>query len=217
MNKTITVKGIGKVSAKPDSIVLSMALSGKDTEYEKTMELAAKQLDALRSAVVSADFERDALKTVNFGIEPCFENEKDRSGNYKRRFTGYEFSYGLKLEFDFDMAKMAAVLSALAKCIAEPEFSVKFTVKDKDAVNTKLLKNAAENAKRKAEILCAASGVKLGNLITIDYNWSELNLYSSTQYEMADCCLAEAPSASIDMEPDDIDVSDTVTFVWELQ
>ena len=74
------------------------------------------------------------------------------------------------------------------------------------------------NAKRKAEILCEASGVKLGDLIAIDYNWGELDIYSHTRY---DCCedalYPMAASKAIDIDPDDIDVSDTATFVWELK
>ncbi len=66
MNRTITVKGIGKVSAKPDYIVLSMTLKAQDMEYEKTMSIAAEQLENLRSAIVSVGFKRDDLKTANF-------------------------------------------------------------------------------------------------------------------------------------------------------
>ena len=43
--------------------------------------------------------------------------------------------------------------------------------KDPSAVNEALLTSAAANAKRKAEVLCAASGVSLGDLVNIDYNW----------------------------------------------
>lgn len=53
----------------------------------------------------------------------------------------------------------------------------------------------------------------------IDYNWGELHLYSPTRYEMeADCLMkiSAAPTA-MDIEPDDIDVSDSVTFVWEIR
>lgn len=85
------------------------------------------------------------------------------------------------------------------------------------AVAAELLKSASENARAKAEILAEASGVKLGELVTIDYNWGELQLYSPTQYVMEDRCLASAPCASsIDIEPDDIESSDTVTLVWAL-
>jgi uncharacterized protein YggE len=218
MNRTITVKGIGKVSAKPDYIVLSMSLKAKDMDYEKMMSLAAEQLERLREAIIKVGFQRDDLKTSNFDVQPEFQSERDNNGNYKRWFDGYVCNHALKLEFDFDMERLARTFSALAKCLAEPEFSVQFTVKDKDAVSVELLKNASENAKAKAEVLASATGVVLGQLITIDYNWGELHLYSPTQYEMSDRCLAEAPcGSSIDIEPDDIDVSDTVTFVWEIQ
>ena len=112
------------------------------------------------------------------------------------------------------MERMSKTLLALSRCIAEPEFSVQFSVKDKEAVNTTMLQNAAENAMMKAEVLCAASGVSLGELLSIDYNWGELNIYSPTNYEVSDICLAEESTSRIDIEPDDINISDTVTFVW---
>lgn len=48
----------------------------------------------------------------------------------------------------------------------------------------------------------------------------ELNVYSNTRYDMEEECLAApmmAKCAEIDIEPDDIDVSDTATFVWEIK
>lgn len=90
-------------------------------------------------------------------------------------------------------------------------------MKDSTAINEEMLRSATINAKRKAEILCEASGVKLGDLIAIDYNWGELDIYSHTRF---DCCEeAMAPmmkAKAIDIDPDDIDVSDTATFVWEI-
>lgn len=55
-------------------------------------------------------------------------------------------------------------------------------MKDKEAVDAALLDSACANAKAKAEILTKASGVTLGELVSIDYNWGELHLYSPTHY-----------------------------------
>ena len=41
MNRMITVKGIGRVSAKPNLIVLTISLQTKDLEYEMTVNEAA--------------------------------------------------------------------------------------------------------------------------------------------------------------------------------
>lgn len=79
--------------------------------------------------------------------------------------------------------------------------------------------NGAEGFNAKAEILTKASGVTLGELVSIDYNWGELHLYSPTRYEMEADCLMEISAAptAMDIESDDIDVSDSVTFVWEIR
>lgn len=44
MARTITVKGIGKVSAKPDYVVLSMTLESKHKDYDKAMNMAADHI-----------------------------------------------------------------------------------------------------------------------------------------------------------------------------
>ena len=122
----------------------------------------------------------------------------------------------LKLAFDFDMGRLSRTLSAIAGCLSHPQLSIAFTVKDATAINEEMLRSATINAKRKAEILCEASGAKLGNLIAIDYNWGELDIYSHTRFDCCEEAMAPMKACSIDIDPEDIDVSDTATFVWEL-
>lgn len=219
MNRTITIKGIGKLSLKPDQTVVSLMLKTVRADYDKAMDEAAKHLEQLRSAIAEIGFTKDDLKTTSFDVGTEYENERDKNGNYKQIFVGYRVTHGLKLEFDFDSQRLSKVLGAIAVCIAEPELNVQFTVKDKEAVDAALLQSACANAKAKAEILTKASGVTLGELVSIDYNWDELHLYSPTRYEMEADCLMEISAAPTDMdiEPDDIDVSDSITFVWEIR
>ena len=214
--KTITVKGMGKVSASPDLIAVSMHLETEDKEYDKTMESAAEKIELLNKSLEEVGFEKKAVKTTNFNVQPNYESVRDKNGNYKSEFKGYVCNHGLKVEFDFDTKRLAKVLTAISACLAKPEFSISFTVKDPSAVNAELLKSAAQNAKEKAEILCSASGVKIGELVSIDYNWGELNVYSNTDYKLAGRRMmkAEACMANIDIEPEDIKVNDTATFVW---
>lgn len=218
MARTITVKGIGRATAKPDYVELSLSLESKDLKYDRAMEQAAQSIRNLTDAFVSIGFEKDALKTTNFNVTTDYDSVKDRSGNYIRKFNGYVVRHGLKLGFDLDMALLPKCLSAAAGCLSNPDLSISFTVKDATALNEEMLRSATANARRKAEVLCMASGVKLGKLLTIDYNWSELDIYSRTRYDMAEDCLAmPIGAAPVDIVPDDIDVSDTAAFVWEIE
>ena len=215
--KTITVKGTGNVSVKPDFVVLSMSLETRNHNYELAMREAANRIEEINESLYTIGFEKEAVKTTDFNVRTNYESKKDRNGNYYRVFDGYIVKHRLKVSFDFDTKVLSKALGTIATCIAEPEMSVSFTVKDPSAVNESLLKSAAENAKKKAEILCAASGTKLGELVNIDYNWGEVNIYSPTHYEMAEECMPCAERAySIDIEPDDINATDTVTFVWQI-
>ena len=126
----------------------------------------------------------------------------------------------MKLAFDFDSKQLAKVISAIADCGAQPELSIAFTVKNPARVSEELLINATENARAKAEILCKASGSTLGQLLNIDHNWGELNVFSRTSYDVEDCIqplMAMSKCAAPEIVPDDIDVTDTVAFTWEIQ
>lgn len=216
MNRTITVKGMGKVNAKPDLAILTVNLEAKEMEYEAAIVSAAKKINNLQDSIKGVGFQKSDLKTTKFEVSPQFENVRDKINSYKLVFDGYVVIHSLKLEFDLDMKKMSEVLTALSNCGANPEFTIAFSVKDKTAVNESLLINATENAKAKAAILAKASGVKLGQIISIDYNWGELYLYSHTQYNSPDMMMVSEDAPSIDIEPEDIDVSDSVTLVWEI-
>ena len=220
MMRTITVKGVGNVSAKPDYITISMTVESVENDYDKAMDGAARRIENLKAAAVSVGYEKEALKTISFNVETRYENVRDRQGSYKREFAGYACVYRLKLAFDFDSKQLAKVISAIANSGANPELSIAFTVKNPGKVSEELLESAAQNARAKAEILCKATGAELGQLISIDYNWGELNIVSRTSYEMEDCLM---PLAAMDkccapeIEPDDINVSDTVAFTWEIK
>lgn len=220
MPRTITVKGVGKATTKPDLVVLSMSLESKDMDYEKAMEIAADNIAKLNKSLEEVDFEKSAIKTTNFNLRTDYESVRSKDGNYRQVFRGYVVIHDLKVEFDFDSDRLTRALAAVSSCPARPRLSVAFTVKDTSAINEEMLHSATQNARRKAEILCAASGVELCSLLSINYSWGELNIYSKTGYAFESDGLMAAPMAAranIEIEPDEIKNSDTVTFVWEIK
>lgn len=214
--RTITVKGIGAVSVKPDLIVLRLSMETAEYEYDAAMKAAAEKIDFLNKALEAAGFEKKSAKTADFRVRADYERLNDGKGNYTSVFMGYKCRHELKIEFDFDTKRLAKALSEISKCIAKPEISIDFTVKDSSAVSGELLKAAVKNAREKAEILCAASGAKLGELLSIDYNWGELHLYSETDYDVEGKCMMLGAADDMDIEPEEIKARDTATFAWEI-
>ncbi len=220
MERTIRVTGRGRISVKPDRIQLMLTSEGVKEKYEEALELHAAQAEALKNCFSKLDFEKNALKTTAFHIDTEYENYRNTDNTWKKCFAGYKFVHSMKLEFDADNELLGKVLYALAHCEVKPEFSINYTIKDKEAAKNTLLAKAIEDSKEKAKVLAEAAGVKLCEIQTIDYSWEEVDFVSSPMSRMA---LAAVPSETnhtecydLDIEADDIEISDTVTVIWSL-
>ena len=103
----------------------------------------------------------------------------------------------------------------------KPEFRLSYTVKDPEAAKNELLGRAVADAGEKASVLTKAAGVALKEIQSIDYSWGQIDFEIQPMNRMLmaeDCCAAPSagPSYDLDIEPDDIEVSDTVTVIWEI-
>ena len=219
--KTITVKGVGKVSAPVDTVELRFHIQAKDQIYDKALETADQNVSALEAALRAAGFPAEDFQTAGFHVSTEYESVCDDKGNYRTEFSGYSCSYDQLLRFDFDPARLGEALAAVAASQAQPELQVQFTVKEPEKLQAELLRAAAESARARAELLAAASGGRLGELQRIDYDLAHLNYNSQTMMDMA-----EAPMAGLGMKakrsfanalrPQDLELQDTAVFVWEL-
>ena len=86
--RTITVKGVGSISAKPDYIMLSLNIDSTDKEYEKALQKATERIHLLQKMAQQNNFDDGSLKTTSFRVTTEYENVKERSGNYRREFAG---------------------------------------------------------------------------------------------------------------------------------
>ena len=216
--KTITVKGVGTASTPPDLTVISLNIVEKAPEYVDSVNGANERIEKLQAAIATVGFAKDDLKTLSFNARTNYENYRDENGVYNQRFAGYLCEYHLKLSMGFDNKRLSQTLEAIANSGANAEQSIAFTVKEPEKVSARLLKAATENAREKAEVLCAASGVTLGDLVNIEYNWNDILIHSASVYSERERGISAVPlAATPEFTPDDIRSSDTATFVWEIK
>lgn len=215
--KTIRVTGKGQLKVHPDMTRITINLEGTNYDYALTLKRSAEATEGMKDLLESLGFERTDLKTLSFDVETRYENYKEKD-EYKRRFAGYRYTHVMKVEFESDNKRLGKILYKLANCSLHPEFRLSYTVKDPEAAKNELLGKAVQDAVAKAGVLTAAAGQKLGEMQSIDYSWGQVNF----ELDVMENCLDLPNTASggsgfdMDIEPDDIEVRDTVTVVWEI-
>ena len=216
--KTIRVTGKGMLKVHPDMTRIVITLEGINRNYGETLKQSAEDTEQMKDTLEPFGFKRTDLKTLSFGVDTEYESYKEKD-EYKRRFVGYKFTHVLKVEFESDNKRLGKVLYAIANCQLEPEFRLGYTVRDPEAVKNELLGKAVQDAVAKAGVLSGAAGLKLGEIQSMDYSWGEINMEiypMSRELDVVDCLASPAGSYDLDIEPDDIEVKDTVTVVWEI-
>lgn len=219
--RVIRVTGKGQIKIKPDMTRITLELKGIYPEYSETLQKSAEQTEILKDILLPFGFGRADLKTLYFNVDTKYEAYRENDV-YKQRFAGFVFNHKLKLEFDSDNDRLGKILYALANSTVKAEFRISYTIKDKESAKNELLGKAIADAKEKAVVLSQAAGVSLKEIHSIDYSWGEIDfeVQPMSRGFSADMCVAAAApqnSYDIDIEPDDIEVSDTVTVVWEIQ
>lgn len=220
--KTIRVTGRGTIKVHPDTTRLTVFLKGSYPEYHEAVRGSARDTESLRDIFEGFGFAPSDLKTLSFAVDAQYEDHRER-GVYKRRLVGYEYRHSMKVEFDSDNDRLGKILYALARCPAKPEFRLGYTVKDPETVKDELLSRTVADAARKADVMARAAGAALKGIQNIDYAWGSVSLEvhpMSGAFEADDEEIGEFAEActsyDVSIEPDDIEVSDTVTIVWEI-
>lgn len=228
MDRRITVIGKGRALVKPDQIEVSMRLETRDKNYSKAIGKAADRVKALHKALEAVGFTEDDVRTSDFSVRTTSEFRGSPVGGRKKVDTGFEVSQRVNIKFDLDLKRLSKTLGVISHWSgSDPDLSVYFTAKDPNMIKDMVLKSAAESARRQAEVLCEASGVKLGLLVSVNYSWTDSSFRSRTVYrdsmsitrDRSKLAASNAMDAEafVDMQPDDIDVSDSATFVWAIE
>ena len=226
--RTIQVIGSGSAKVRPDLTVMDVTLEGTEETYAAALKRSTVDTEKLKDIFESFGFARTELKTRLFHVYEKFETVDDDDlddddDEPKERSVGFTFDHEMKIEFDSDNALLSKIIFTLAKSDIRPRFNIRHTVKNREAVKKDLTGKAVADAKDKAETLAAAAGVKLVRIQSIDYTRGDYRMEVNPLREL--CNLRKIADFdddlfggyTLDIEPEDIDISDSVTVIWEIE
>lgn len=216
MSRTVISTGRGTAKLPPDTATLHLWLRAKHPDYNDATKALLKDTILVEEAARGTGIDVQ-VKGEDTHVDACYEYRKDITGNQKRVLVGYEARRCLLVTVPNKGANVIAVQLALQKCGVTPEMTVHYSLKDESAAEKLALEKACKDAREKAEVMCAASGVKLGQLVSVS------NSAPVAAMPVAPAMLRSAPmklamdEAPAPVEAEDIEVSVEATLVFEIE
>ena len=158
---TLNVTGSGTVYVAADRVSASLGISISGEDLAELQNQANERMSAICQALLDAGLEGSNISTNYLYISPRY----DYSGEMEK-ITGYSISNSLTILTD-DIDSIGSYIDAAFAAGANTFDSINFTTKDESAAQRKALELAVADAQGKAEVIAAASGRSLGDILTI--------------------------------------------------
>ncbi len=217
--KTLIVKGIGKISIKPDICVVSFSISEIDKIYSKSIGSLTDKINNIMLLLKKSGVNKENTKISRLKISQEYEIEHDKHYNKKKIFKGFKSLFNINIHIVYDNNLINQIISRLMETDIKSEISISFRSSKKEEIENEILEKAMKNAIKKAEILAISSGCRLGQIQKISQTWTEISI-RSIRYDMGARCESVPLGADCNIiphiDPEDLDVNEQVEVIWEL-
>lgn len=159
MKRSISVPGVGRVSIQPDIATLRLGVLLVRQTAAAARESAAASMTAVIDALSAAGVARKDLRTALLSLSPV----TDYSPETGPRVTGYQAANSLAVTVR-DLSSAGSLVDAALAAGATSMDGLDFSVDDPSAPEDEARKLAMADARRRAQTIADAAGVKLGNV-----------------------------------------------------
>ncbi len=162
----LSITGTGHVQAAPDMATVTSGVVTEAKSAKEALSENSKAMTAVIEKIKTAGIDAKDIQTSGFNISPNYDHSKS-SYSGSGRIVGYRVFNNVNVRVR-DLSKLGDLLDAMVTEGANTISGINFIVSEADTLSDEARKKAVENAKRKAELYAAASGVKLGRILSIN-------------------------------------------------
>ena len=176
----ITVNGTGEVRVSADTAIISLGVNARDKDVLKAQQRVNETIAAIRTALIEQGVKEENINTDFINIYPLYDYSNDQE-----QLAAYNASSTLAIKVT-DMESVGTLIDVCFAAGANTLNGISFSASETEEAKTEVMKKAVTDAKKKAEILAEASGLKITGIEIISeggvysYQNNVGNVYSRT-------------------------------------
>ena len=155
----LTVTATATVTMEADLAHVTLGVRTSDERVSAATAANAEAMAAVRAALQGQGVAEEDIATSSYGITPPYSIWADG----EERMSGYEVTHMLTVTVR-DLDSVGAVIDAAVSAGANQIYDVNFLSTKADEAADQALGQAVADARRKAELMAEAAGLKLGGI-----------------------------------------------------
>jgi uncharacterized protein len=207
--RTMSIDGVGEVRARPDMATILVGVVQQGGTAGEALNANSQAMNQILATLRSMKIAETDIQTSNFQIAPRYDYGPNNQGPPK--ITGYEVSNQVAVVVR-DLAKLGGLLDDIVRVGSNQISSVAFSFANPGQYEDEARVRAVADARHKAGVFAAASGVQLGAIQTIGESGTVLPPVPVYAKQMR----AEAASP-VPIAAGESVIQSRVTIVWEIK
>ena len=207
--RTITVTGIGEVSAVPDMAILNIGVQSEATTAAAALRDNSARMAATINELKESGVAEKDIQTLGLSVNPRYSYERNRS---KPDVIGFTASNSVRVKLR-DLTKAGAVIDSAVQSGANSMNGLSFTFSNPKPLQAAARTDAVANARSNAQLLTSAAGVELGRVLIIQDGRAAAPRPNAVRVSAA----LESADASVPLQAGEATLSAAVTIVYEIK
>ena len=203
--RTITVTGTGLVTLTPDIAYINIGVHSHDASASVALTDNSTKAQAVMDVIKAAGVADKDIQTTNFSIYP--QQQFDNNGVMTGIIYMVENTVYVTVR---DLTKLGGLLDASVRAGANTINSISFDVADKTGALSQARLAAVADARKQADELTGATGVTIGDVLTISY-------YDISAPVTAQGLRAMGGGDGVPVQAGSMQITTTVTIVYEIK
>ena len=213
MNGTISIGGIGEVTAAPDTAFVNSGVTSQGATAREALDANTKAMGELIETLKAAGIEARDIQTSGFSVNPnyVYSDARDANGyQLPPKINGYQVFNNVNVRVR-ELAKLGSVLDKAVTVGANTINGVSFSVADPSKLYDEARKAAFADAKAKAQLYAEVAGEELGDIRNIN---ESQGMSPPPQPYMMKAVAEDSAGASVPIEGGELSYSINVQVTW---
>lgn len=214
LQSKIQVVGNASIMTIPENYEINIKIIARDTSYVNCSNELILRVNNLTIKMNEIGISSAMLKSSGFSIEEDFYHDRTTG---KREKVGFVGAVTIQMVDKYNSETLGKIINVLMSNNFYYNLNFKLSEGQKKELTAKAIELSVEDARQKAELIAKYSGVYLGKILMITYDYININSDRLMMYAYDQNHVSYSVAENLTLTPKELSIEKKVLIEWSIK